>query len=69
VFSRLRALPGLKNAKEHLDQLEALCQERRVINQQERLHRWLHGWLVVHVSLSGALLVFGVVHAVGALYF
>jgi hypothetical protein len=68
-FSRFRALPGLVDANERLKQLEALCDERRLMELQERLHRWLHGWLLVHVPISGALLVLGVAHAVGSLYF
>jgi len=34
---------------------------------QERLHRWLHGWLLVHIPISLALVILGVVHAVVAL--
>jgi hypothetical protein len=31
------------------------------------LHRWLHGWLLLHVPLSLALLLLGAVHAIIAL--
>ncbi|HUG90073.1 MAG TPA: hypothetical protein VML55_04515 [Planctomycetaceae bacterium] len=48
---------------EPLDRLEAMCTERRQIHVQERLHRWLQGWLLVHVPLSVALLVLGLNHA------
>jgi hypothetical protein len=34
---------------------------------QERLHHWLHGWLLVHIPLSLALIGLGFVHAVVAL--
>jgi hypothetical protein len=35
--------------------------------RQELLHRWLHGWLLVHIPLSLALILLGAVHAVMAL--
>jgi hypothetical protein len=48
-------------------QLEAICEERRELAQQKRLHHWLHGWLLVHVPLSLALLLLSAAHAVLAL--
>ncbi len=48
---------------ETLSDLEALCKERRQLELQVRLHRWLQGWLLVHVPLSYALLLLVVVHA------
>jgi hypothetical protein len=50
-----------------LDDLESICEEQRQLNRQERLYRWLHAWLLVHVPLSIALLVLGGVHAFMAL--
>lgn len=50
-----------------LKTLEDLCEERRQLALQRRLHRWLHGWLMVHVPLSFGLLVLTFVHAVLAL--
>jgi hypothetical protein len=50
-------------------ELEAICRERRGYAAQERIHRWLHGWLLVHVPLSLALLVLGALHAVLSLYY
>ncbi len=47
-----------------LRDLEAICEERRQLAVQARLHRWLHGWLYVHVPLSMAFLVLTAVHAV-----
>ena len=49
---------------EMLQELEAICEERRQLAEQKRLHHWLHGWLLVHVPLSMALLLLAVVHAV-----
>lgn len=50
-----------------VDTLEDLCERRRQLEQQQRLHFWLHSWLFVHLPLSGALLVLMFVHAVFAL--
>jgi hypothetical protein len=52
-----------------LDQLARLCDERRQLLAQARLHRWLHGWLMIHVPLSAALLVLGLAHAVTAMWY
>jgi hypothetical protein len=47
--------------------LENICEEERQLQRQRRIYAWLHGWLLVHVPLSVALLVLGAVHAVMAL--
>jgi hypothetical protein len=69
LFARLRAHPGLEAAAPHLDRLEVFCAERRQLALQERLHLWLHGWLLLHVPLAVALLVLGLVHAFSVLYY
>jgi hypothetical protein len=65
-FQRLRLLlpPSL-----HLivEDLENICEEKRELDTQARYHRVLHGWLLVHIPLSYALLLLGAVHAVEAL--
>jgi len=48
-------------------ELEAICDERRQLADQKRLHHVMHGWLLVHAPLSFALLLLGAVHAVVAL--
>jgi hypothetical protein len=50
-----------------LNDLENICQEKRELDQQRRLHRILHGWLLIHIPASYALLLLGTVHAVVAL--
>jgi hypothetical protein len=50
-----------------LNDLEDICEERRQLALQRRLHHWLHGWLLIHVPTSFALLVLTFVHAVLAL--
>ena len=66
VFANLRmVLP--KAAEGTVEDLEGICEEARQLLGQERMHRWLHGWLLVHIPLSLALIVLGAVHAVMAL--
>jgi hypothetical protein len=66
VFVNLRTLlpAGAHNT---LADLEDICDEARQLLRQERLHRWLHGWLLLHIPLSLALILLGAVHAVMAL--
>ena len=66
LFQQLRTglIPPLQ---ETVSELEAICEERRQLVQQKRLHHVLHGWLLVHVPLSTALLLLAVGHAVIAL--
>lgn len=49
--------------------LEQWCDERRWMDVQTRYQHWLHGWLIVHVPASFALLVFTAWHAWVALRF
>lgn len=47
--------------------LAQICEQRRQLAVQRKMHNWLHGWLIVHVPLSFALLVLTAVHSVLAL--
>ncbi len=66
VFARMRALVPMP-MHGIVDDLESICEEERQLVRQQRIYRWMHGWLLVHVPLSLALLVLGGVHAVLAL--
>ncbi len=66
MFQQLRALLP-QNLQERVDDLEGICEEKRELDQQARYHRVLHGWLLVHIPVSYALLLLGAVHAVVAL--
>jgi hypothetical protein len=66
-FSKLRKLPGMEEMSAEVEKLAGFCEERRLMLDQERIHFWLHSWLMVHVPLSVALLVLGVLHVVTAL--
>jgi hypothetical protein len=66
LFRHLRTtLPPV--LQETVNELEAICDERRQLADQKRLHHVLHGWLLVHVPLSYAVLLLGAAHAVIAL--
>ncbi len=66
AFNGLRTLlPAAAHAT--LTDLEDICDEARQLTRQERLHHWLHGWLLLHIPLSLALILLGAIHAVMAL--
>src|SRR5262245_55637925 len=49
--------------------LEGLCEQRRQLDVQARLHFWLHSWLLVHLPLSVALIVLMFFHIFVAMKF
>ena len=49
------------------DDLENICGEKRELERQRLMHKWLHGWLLFHVPASYALILLGAVHAIVAL--
>ena len=66
AFAALRRLmPPV--AHPALDDLLSICYETRQLMRQELLHRWLHGWLLVHIPISLALILLGAIHAAMAL--
>lgn len=65
-FERLRmVLPASAHAT--VVDLENLCEEERQLSRQLRMHHLLHGWLLVHLPLSFALVALAVIHIVAAL--
>ena len=68
AFTQLRTLlpPSLHTT---IEDLEGICEEERQLTLQNQLHLWLHGWLLLHIPLSLALIVLGAIHAVMALRF
>jgi hypothetical protein len=68
AFAGLRTLLPV-GAHVTLADLEDICDEARQLTRQERLHHWLHGWLLLHIPLSLALILLGAIHAVMALRF
>jgi hypothetical protein len=52
-----------------VDDLEDICEEKRQLDRQSRLHKVLHGWLLVHIPLSYAVLLISAWHAAVAIRF
>lgn len=65
-FTELRRLCEIEH-QAFINRLAQMCDDRRQLDAQMRLHNWLHGWLFVHVPLSWALLILVTAHAVVAL--
>jgi hypothetical protein len=55
--------------RERVDCMYQWCDDRRLLDVQTRLHHWLHGWLLVHVPLSFALLILTIWHGYIALLY
>ena len=51
-----------------VEEIEAWCDERRVLDLQTRFQHWLHGWLFVHVPLSYLLILMTAWHAFVTLF-
>jgi hypothetical protein len=65
-FAKLRPfVPG--SLESVVQDLENLCEEERQLLEQERMHGILHGWLIVHVPLSFAMMALAIAHIVMAL--
>jgi hypothetical protein len=65
-FNHLRAFMPLA-MHGVLQDLQDIVEERRQLEMQAQMHFWLHGWLLVHVPLSAALLLLIAVHAISSL--
>ena len=59
-FLRLRTA---QSSQQLVREIQALCDEGRMLDYQTRLHHWLHYWLFVHVPLSYFLIVMTAWHA------
>jgi hypothetical protein len=62
LFQDLKSILA-PSAHEAVDSLAGLCEQRRLLDEQHRIHFWLHSWLCIHLPLSAALLVLMFVHA------
>jgi hypothetical protein len=68
VFSQMRrAVPTSSHST--LAWLASICDERRELARQARLHKWLHLWLFFHVPLSLSLLVLAIAHVIASVYY
>jgi hypothetical protein len=66
IFQQVRTLLP-QPLHETLADMENIAEEKRQLDRQARYHKVLHGWLLVHIPLSYALLLLAIVHAVVAL--
>lgn len=64
-FVRLRIAEAYRA---RADQIQAWCDERRMLDLQTRMHHWLHGWLFVHVPFSFLLVMLTAWHAFVTLF-
>lgn len=62
---RLRVAP---EQKPWAEQLALWCDERRQMLLQTRYHRWMQGWLLVHIPSSFLLIILTGWHAVATLF-
>jgi len=51
-----------------LERLQDLCDEKRRLDLQVRLHFWLHSWLIIHAPASLILIVVTIWHAIVATF-
>lgn len=65
-FVKLRVAEGYRD---RVEEIQAWCDERRMLDVQVRLHHWLHGWLFVHVPFSFLLVMLTIWHAVVTLFY
>ena len=50
-----------------LQELQSLCDYRREMDQQRRIRLWMNLWMLLHVPVSGMLLVLLLAHIVMSL--
>ena len=65
-FVKLR-VPEVHRSR--VDEIQAWCDERRMLDLQTKLHHWLHAWLFVHVPFSFLLLMLTAWHAFVTLFY
>ena len=65
-FVKLR-VPEVYRAR--VEEIQAWCDERRMLDLQTKLHHWLHAWLFVHVPFSFLLLMLTAWHAFVTLFY
>jgi hypothetical protein len=52
-----------------VEEIQSWCDERRMLDLQTKLHRWLHAWLFVHVPISFVLIILTGWHAFVTLFY
>jgi len=52
-----------------VEEIQAWCDERRMLDLQVKLQHWLHGWLFVHAPISFLLIMLTAWHAYVTLFY
>jgi len=65
-FAKLRVAEAYRS---RVEEIQAWCDERRMLDLQTKLHHWLHAWLFVHVPFSFLLLMLTAWHALVTLFY
>jgi hypothetical protein len=69
VFFRRMRMDVPPDLEPIVAELQGLCDERRQLDRQTTYQHWLHGWLIVHIPFSLALIILTIWHAAVALFF
>lgn len=64
-FVKLRVTEAYRD---RVEEIQAWCDERRMLDLQIKLHHWLHAWLFVHAPVSFLLLILTFWHAFVTLF-
>jgi hypothetical protein len=64
-FVKLRVAEAYRG---RVEEMQAWCDERRMLDLQLKLHHWLHSWLFVHAPLSFLLVMLTAWHAYVTLF-
>jgi hypothetical protein len=65
-FVKLRVT---ESYRARVEEIQAWCEERRMLDLQMKLHHWLHGWLFIHAPISFLLLMLTAWHAFVTLFY
>jgi hypothetical protein len=65
-FVNLRVADAYRS---RVEEIQAWCDQRRMLDLQVRLHHWLHSWLFVHVPFSFLLIMLTAWHAYVTLFY
>src|ERR1700730_1611075 len=65
-FVKLRVTEAYRD---RVEEIQAWCDERRMLDLQTKLHHWLHAWLFVHAPISFLLLMLTFWHAFVTLFY